>query len=420
MFILKTIDENGVNSKFKFDNRTCKIYDSCGSIVTPIKQLPINTFFRSNFKYKLILGRNCNFRCKYCSQHESNYIDITPSDSQIDDVIEWIINDIDLNKKDISFIEINFWGGEPTLYKNSLFYISKKIKEAVPRIKFSMITNGSLLNDPELIEHIKKYDFVITVSNDGYGQPLRTSDPFDDPTILKNLVYLHNKDSLLINPVISKFNYNINHLYDYFRDKLGVTDIKSMSTRIFSSVESLDLQKYKLTIEQRNEYRNSLLLQIIDKPQNFYLVYDKISMFIKYMNDGDYYETRYENNNFNNQEKCMTLDLFGNILYTENCFPNSESESGESFLLGNIYDGADKEPNDITCLTENMCLSCPVVFFCKFKYPCIKNSDRITDCELHVDECFAMFQATCLFATGKFITEIISPSGKIYTWNLSE
>lgn len=124
----------------------------------------------SNNLNRLILNvtESCNYRCDYCVYsgcYENRRIHNTLNDLSWDigrKAIDFFIDNSNLS--DERFIGI--YGGEPLIkfdyIKNAIKYAQKKD----PKIKFSITTNGSLLNE-EIIEYLSKYDVLLTVSLDG-------------------------------------------------------------------------------------------------------------------------------------------------------------------------------------------------------------------------------------------------------------
>lgn len=89
---------------------------------------------------EVMLTYNCNFRCAYCYEKESNYENKNISDEVVEKTFQYI--DWALNTNQVSTIGINFWGGEPTLQMDKVEkFVYRYVNE--PRINFALITNGS-------------------------------------------------------------------------------------------------------------------------------------------------------------------------------------------------------------------------------------------------------------------------------------
>lgn len=107
----------------------------------------------------IYLGSKCNLNCAYC--HREPDID-EPKISQK------LINYI----KDNKIENINFIGGEPTLYIDDI----KKIVELFPNSKFRVTTNG--VGIKKYLPYFYEHKFLVCISYDGSNKNLRGYDPF--------------------------------------------------------------------------------------------------------------------------------------------------------------------------------------------------------------------------------------------------
>ena len=90
----------------------------------------------------LILTGECNFNCNYCMQvRTSSEIDR----SVIDESLSKLLVLVEARGY------ISFYGGEPLICFDKLKYVVERVAEVREDIKFSLTTNGSLLNS-EIIE----------------------------------------------------------------------------------------------------------------------------------------------------------------------------------------------------------------------------------------------------------------------------
>ena len=105
---------------------------------------------------------SCNFKCVYCYEG-----DRVQNVSLTEEVIDGLINFI--KKRDCKTLNITWYGGEPLCAWNKVLEITKEIEKlGIPNIHYSMITNGSLIND-DVIKFVdeKKFDYVqITLDGD--------------------------------------------------------------------------------------------------------------------------------------------------------------------------------------------------------------------------------------------------------------
>ena len=107
---------------------------------------------------RINVSNACNLSCKYCYAGGGNY---GFNNSLLNlKVAEEIV---DFIKKYMNHINtIFFFGGEPLLNIEAIEYICKEF----PEKKFSLITNGTILND-DIIKVIKSHQIKIAISIDG-------------------------------------------------------------------------------------------------------------------------------------------------------------------------------------------------------------------------------------------------------------
>lgn len=171
----------------------------------------------TRMEFRIIVGRGCNFRCKYCDQMDGNYTwkDLDTSEKNLEKLLYQLYS-ISKDKKQIDFV---FWGGEPMLYWDTIVTLTNKIqcifKEK--KVRLGIITNGSLFTE-ENTDFIIKNDITVTISHDGPGQGMRSNDPFKDPESMRLIHKLCDQleNSFCLNPVFSKENYSHKKVNEYF------------------------------------------------------------------------------------------------------------------------------------------------------------------------------------------------------------
>lgn len=119
----------------------------------------------------LHVAHDCNLACKYCFAGEGEYhgernlMSFEVGKKAIDFIIE--------NSKHRNNIEIDFFGGEPLMnfevVKKVVEYARSREKEAGKNFRFTMTTNGVLLND-EIIDYLNENMHNVVLSLDGRPQ----------------------------------------------------------------------------------------------------------------------------------------------------------------------------------------------------------------------------------------------------------
>lgn len=123
---------------------------------------------------KIQLGMRCNYSCSYCNQASEAGSGTVTKTADAEDFLEGLDQWLEGTPE-----RIEFWGGEPFLYFAKLRRLVPALRERCPTANFTIVTNGSLL-DEEILAFIEQFDIFISVSHDGPGQHLRGPDPFDD------------------------------------------------------------------------------------------------------------------------------------------------------------------------------------------------------------------------------------------------
>lgn len=121
----------------------------------------------------IVLGKKCNFSCKYCYQDKScDKSDI--SKYNFCDIIKYI-KEVIKRLPSGEYIEIHFMGGESLLYKDEIIQLSKLLSRYISNIAFIRFsTNGYYIK--ESIDYLIELDKIINnklsiqVSNDFYLQ----------------------------------------------------------------------------------------------------------------------------------------------------------------------------------------------------------------------------------------------------------
>lgn len=112
--------------------------------------------------YTLYLTEKCNLNCKYCFEKQKGEKELT-----FEDVKTIMDREAELGSKNCI---LTLFGGEPLLKKDLIFdivnYAKKLEKENKIRFKYSITTNGTLI-DEAFLKLAKENDFFIGYSLDG-------------------------------------------------------------------------------------------------------------------------------------------------------------------------------------------------------------------------------------------------------------
>jgi uncharacterized protein len=169
---------------------------------------------------KIQLGLRCNYACSYCnqaSQPQDEQGDLADVQTFLAALDGWIIG---------APARVEFWGGEPLAYWKSLRPLAEALRLRWPGTMFSMVTNGSLLDDIKL-EWLARQGFAICISHDGPGHvAARGADPFDIPEqaamFRKAWKRLHPLGRLSFNCVLTRGNESLDAIRCHIAQGLEV------------------------------------------------------------------------------------------------------------------------------------------------------------------------------------------------------
>jgi len=119
----------------------------------------------------IYLTDKCNFNCKYCFEDKPKKFNrITKKDA--DKIVKIISKNASKRtyKNGERAYQIFFYGGEPLLNSEVMFYLTKKLKE-IDKINFAFAvnTNGSLITK-RIAKKLKENEFSVCVSLDGWEE----------------------------------------------------------------------------------------------------------------------------------------------------------------------------------------------------------------------------------------------------------
>ena len=208
--------------------------------------------------FTFAVTEECNFSCSYCFQKKGKgAINVSTIEKALDFFLPLLTEEC----------YINFYGGEPLLsydkIRHAVTTILEKNKRLKKHVRFSMTTNGSLIND-DILEFLNQHKFLLTVSFDGLAQDIsKKKGSFEHiVSTIRELLRCPDID-LETNSVFT--SDTIQHLSESIKFilKLGVSDINFSVSVIDpwdqSSLQSLEdeitkLRGIILSHYQRNGY----------------------------------------------------------------------------------------------------------------------------------------------------------------------
>ncbi|MEO8022807.1 MAG: radical SAM protein [Polaromonas sp.] len=232
IYVLSCIDQEGQAVELSYSPHDSTLIDETGkslltdidaadfTVATPVSPSMPGWKSDAPLTLKIQLGLNCNYSCSYCNQASEVGSGTVTKTADADEFLQELGSWLKAAPE-----RIEFWGGEPFLYMAKLKRLVPDLRARFPLAKFSIVTNGSLL-DEDILAFIEKFDIFIAVSHDGPGQHLRGPDPFDDPeraTWLQALWKRRGGDRgrVSFNAVLTPANADIRATRQWLANQLG-------------------------------------------------------------------------------------------------------------------------------------------------------------------------------------------------------
>ena len=312
----------------------------------------------------LHIAHDCNLACKYCFAEEGEYHG------------RRVVMSLEVGKKALDFLiansgkrrnlEVDFFGGEPLMnwevVKELVRYGRSKEKEFDKNFRFTLTTNGVLLND-EVMEFVNKEMANVVLSIDGRKEvndrmrPFRNGKGSYDLIVPKfqKLAESRNQTNYYVRGTFTHDNL------DFAEDAIHFADLgfKQMS---IEPVVGNDDEKYAIREED--------LPKIMEE-------YDKLAKeFIKRKKEGKGFNFFHFMIDLE-QGPCVAKKLSGCGSGTEylavtpwgDLYPCHQFVGQEEFLLGNVYDGITRQDicNEFkmcNVYAKDKCKSCFAKYYC--------------------------------------------------------
>jgi radical SAM protein with 4Fe4S-binding SPASM domain len=331
--------DNALN--WYFDTERNGLYDSTGSPINPV--LP-SYYFREPLiedtqQIRIVLGRNCNYKCGYCTQNpikqekKRNVSDIKRYVAQLKHYYDMHFS------PHRSKTHICFWGGEPLVYIDLMKTIIEEVREQFSGdLVFSMVTNGSGLVGDTARYVLDNIEYV-GVSYDGPGQWVRNKkDIFDKGTPTRETIeeLIRRDGTILLSAVFNKYNISLRNWVEYTRDKLE-TDKFSLGEIYYNRVHDDLGLSYACNEEQLAlETPDRMILAIEETyPQLSFIWKKRVAKIINRLYST---EARADCQTFE-QKHYFAVDMEGHLWGCHNTSNGFTDEYGNGTYKGNIWTG---------------------------------------------------------------------------------
>lgn len=357
-------------------------------------------------RLKIQLGLKCNYSCEYCSQASFVPDASISTDDDVDIFLEKL--EKNLNLEDCGLVEL--WGGEPLLYWKKIKKIVPYIYNINPSVEFSIVTNGSLINQ-EKIDFFKKYKFSVTMSHDGPGYHLRGPDPLDNKRkfkFIEQLIELNKKDELgfSFSIVWTKENNNFEETIKWFQDKFNNPNVPISAEGV---VEAYDINT--ATNEKTGKFDYSFLQTFEDrvydglvdgtKPlTNVFSSVDKINEFFGTLIYKKHGNTVGQKCGMENEDD-IAIDLKGNVLTCQNVGLEKNHYAGDVEDLEEVRVKSSRHWS-----WREECSHCPVLQLCQGSCMFLTGKEFAQTCWNEYAYNMGHFKAAITYLTGKRVVDI--------------
>lgn len=372
-FTLRAIDTNTkAERQFVYDNQTSSLTEGGVPVipVTPTRFASASVVGKdapgkktSSVKVlKISLGLNCNYECSYCSQRF-----VPRADASNPDDIEPFLKSLLENVKGAPD-KIEFWGGEPFVYWKTFKPLAERLRELYPYTRFSVITNGSLL-DGEKLDWLDKLGFAMAISHDGPGYHVRGLDPLDDPEKAKWIYEAYRRFApsgrISINAMMHSGNRSRAEVQEWFAERFG-GHIQIGEGSMVDPYDEGGMASMLKTYGDHIDYRNETLMEMREgRASDFGIVDGKVRDFIYSIQSARPASAVGQKCGMDKSDN-LAVDLFGNVLTCQNVSIKGVAPNGESHHIGNLSDlGAVAMKTSTHWSKRSECPNCPVLQVCQ-------------------------------------------------------
>ena len=234
----------------------------------------INQYRNNRLLLTIFPTEACNFRCVYCYEPHDK---ITMKKEMVEAIKTYLTNNINKFKQ----VNLSWFGGEPTLCKETILDISSHLIHLKNGLQdsfySSMTTNGYLLDLPSFLEYynagIRSFQITIDGLRHDERRPLVNGKGTFDK-IIKNLEQIKQLPRKYEFAIIIRHNILYNDedysWYDFLKNKFGndnrfsilIRAVNDMGGESVKELNILSSENKKSTIDKHIEYAHKLGLQL--------------------------------------------------------------------------------------------------------------------------------------------------------------
>lgn len=283
-----------------------------------------NKISRSISAITLLVAQDCNLRCSYCyadegKYHNSGKMDLATAKKSVDFLIR---------KSESDELGVCFFGGEPllnfTLVKEVVDYCHKKEKEIGKKFRFSMTSNGTLINK-EIEEFIIENNIRLQISIDGDKKTHDSNRYYTGKIgsyekVLEKTKSLREKGLLDARSTITTKELDLVHTYD-FLNSIGFNRVA-----LSPAFNLLNVKEYDIMADSFVDFYLNFEKRIKEKK------YEEVKNNIMFMRQlGDIHNSRVRTTACGAGNNMYAIDINGDIYPCQRFVGNKEASLGNVF-----------------------------------------------------------------------------------------
>ncbi len=288
----------------------------------------------------LLVVQDCNLRCSYCygdggKYQNSGIMDFCTAKKSVDFLID---------KSKSEKLGICFFGGEPLLnfelIKEVVDYCHKKETEIGKIFKFSMTSNGTLINK-EIEEFIINNNIKLQISIDGDKKTHDSNRYYSDKsgsyeTVLKNTKSLMEKGLLGARGTITTKELDLVHTYDFLHS-IGFNEIA-----LAPAFNLLTDKEYDMMADAYIDFYLNFEKRIKEKK------YEEVKNNKMFMQQLDYiHNSSIRTTGCGVGKNLYAISINGDI------YPCQRFVGSEEAILGNVFEDDNKQKDFLKKITIN-------------------------------------------------------------------
>ena len=210
--------------------------------------------FAETRKVLFLLGRACNFKCRYCLQCNEEPVSFPKRVSE--EAVAFLQKLADAQprtQRQRASLRINLMGGEPLLYFPTIQDVVKRVDRS--NVEWAFATNGSLLT-PAMVNFFNENRVKVILSHDG-PQTVKTRgiDVLADPNIKACLQAL---DRFSVDSVITSYSQDVPAVRAYINEAMGravpiIHVFLTLLSKVPADLLAYDLAAWKATCAQMGD-----------------------------------------------------------------------------------------------------------------------------------------------------------------------